>query len=93
MTTLNDNSRTGPPGSSRRDNVLLAHGGGGQLTDELLTTHVFPRLGNEILDELLDSADLGRQPGRLSMTIDAFVVHVLVAGSYIWVSGRTRAGP
>jgi hydrogenase expression/formation protein HypE len=58
----------------RRDKVLLAHGGGGQLTDELLNTHVLPRLGNEILDELLDSADLGRQPGRLAMTIDSFVV-------------------
>ena len=54
--------------------VMLAHGGGGQLTDELVGGHVLPRLGNEILNELLDSANLGSQRGSLAFTIDSFVV-------------------
>ncbi|HUO09256.1 MAG TPA: hydrogenase expression/formation protein HypE [Phycisphaerae bacterium] len=58
----------------KRDRVLLAHGGGGQLTDELLADHVFPHISNRILDDLLDASDLGRQSGRLAFTIDSFVV-------------------
>ena len=54
--------------------VMLAHGGGGQLTDELVAERVLPRLGNEVLNELLDSAIIGPQHGRLAMTIDSYVV-------------------
>ncbi|HVT80680.1 MAG TPA: hydrogenase expression/formation protein HypE [Phycisphaerae bacterium] len=60
--------------SDKTRRVMLAHGGGGQLTDELIHQHVLPRLGNDVLNELLDSALLERQPGRLAMTIDSFVV-------------------
>ncbi|MGN6367728.1 MAG: hydrogenase expression/formation protein HypE [Phycisphaerae bacterium] len=58
----------------RQERVLLAHGGGGQLTDELLADHVFPHISNRILDELLDAGDLGYHAGRMSFTIDSFVV-------------------
>ncbi|MGD1277785.1 MAG: hydrogenase expression/formation protein HypE [Tepidisphaeraceae bacterium] len=53
--------------------INLAHGGGGQLTDDLIATSVLPRLGNSVLAELLDSAIL---PGadRLALTIDGYVV-------------------
>jgi len=60
------------PGASR---VLLAHGGGGQLTDELLRESVLPRLANPILDPLLDSALLDVPEGhRVALTMDGYVV-------------------
>jgi hydrogenase expression/formation protein HypE len=61
--------------SARRGGtVMLAHGGGGQLTDELVGGHLLPKLGNDILNELLDSAVLDPQHGRIAMTIDSYVV-------------------
>jgi hydrogenase expression/formation protein HypE len=60
--------------SEGQTTVMLAHGGGGQLTDELLSGHLFPKLGNDILNELLDSAILDPQHGRIAMTIDSYVV-------------------
>jgi len=55
--------------------ITLAHGGGGQLTDELLRQSIMPRLGNEALNELLDSALLEiNADQRLAMTIDSYVV-------------------
>jgi len=57
---------------------MLAHGGGGQLTDELLRQCIMPRLDNAVLNQLLDSAILpDGQGGRLAMTIDSFVVQPL----------------
>jgi hydrogenase expression/formation protein HypE len=57
--------------------IGLAHGGGGQLTDELLASSVLPKIGNPVLGDLLDAAVLGNPGGRLSMTIDGFVVQPL----------------
>lgn len=55
--------------------IMLAHGGGGQLTDELIERRVLPRLGNNVLNELLDSAILRNVPAcDLAMTIDGYVV-------------------
>ena len=60
---------------SRRQQVLLAHGGGGQLTDELIQSTVLPRLGNKVLNQLLDSAVLDSLgDDRPALTIDSFVV-------------------
>jgi hydrogenase expression/formation protein HypE len=63
-------------GSSVGPRITLAHGGGGQLTDDLFISCILPRLGNRVLNELLDSAIL---PGadRLAMTIDSYIVHPL----------------
>jgi len=61
--------------ASRLDRVLLAHGGGGQLSDELLAGSILPRLGNPLLNQLLDSAilpALGAE--RPALTIDSYVV-------------------
>jgi hydrogenase expression/formation protein HypE len=65
-----------PLNSSVGPRITLAHGGGGQLTDELFTSTILPRLGNKVLNELLDSAHL---PGadRIAMTIDSYVVQPL----------------
>jgi hydrogenase expression/formation protein HypE len=57
--------------------IRLAHGGGGQLTDELLAASVLPRLGNDLLDDLLDATVLPPCNGRLALTIDSFVVQPL----------------
>jgi hydrogenase expression/formation protein HypE len=54
--------------------IALAHGGGGQLTDELLDQRILPRLGNVVLNELLDSAALQTDTNRIAMTIDSYVV-------------------
>lgn len=58
--------------------VALAHGGGGQLTDELLARHILPKLKNEALDELLDSGLIEHAGQKLALTIDSYVVQPLV---------------
>lgn len=67
--------RSVPQAMSRSGRIVLAHGGGGQLTDELIHRSVLPRLGNDLLNELLDAAvvDVGASQ-RLAMTIDSYVV-------------------
>ena len=66
---------TPPPAKpGRTGRIMLAHGGGGQLTDELIKSHVLPRLGNDVLNELLDAAVIDPQHGSLAMTIDSYVV-------------------
>ena len=60
--------------SNFADHVMLAHGGGGVLSDELISSLILPRLGNVVLDELLDSAILDGTSERLALTIDGYVV-------------------
>ncbi len=57
---------------SRR--ILLAHGGGGRLTHELVKSLFLPALANPALQELADAAVLPPQEGALAFTTDAFVV-------------------
>ncbi len=68
-------STAGPQASKPR--VMLAHGGGGQLTDELLNASVLPRLGNDVLSELLDCGIVPTPGGTLAMTLDGYVVQPL----------------
>lgn len=70
MTTTNGNS----PGDTR---IVLAHGGGGELTRRLLADRIVPKLANELLAPLADSAVVDVPAGRLCMTTDAFVVQPL----------------
>jgi len=60
-----------------RERIVLAHGGGGELTQQFLARHVLPKLSNELLDPLFDSAVLPRMEGRPCLTTDAFVVQPL----------------
>jgi len=58
-----------------RQDIVLAHGGGGQLTDTLIRQTVLPRLGNDVLNTLLDAAVLPPMwQDRPALTIDAYVV-------------------
>ncbi len=57
------------------DRILLAHGGGGRLTQELVRELFVPALANPALASLSDSAILDAlPPGRPALTTDAFVV-------------------
>lgn len=60
----------------RGSQITLAHGGGGQLTDDLVASSVLPHLRNEVLGQLLDSAlfEIPREPGRMALTVDGYVV-------------------
>ncbi len=64
--------------SGSADHIVLAHGGGGQLTDELLARSILPRLNgsaSSATGALLDSAVLGGRDGeRPALTIDSYVV-------------------
>lgn len=56
------------------ERILLAHGGGGELTRRLITDHIRPRLANPVLDQLTDGALLDLPAGRVCVTTDASVV-------------------
>lgn len=55
--------------------ILLAHGGGGRLTRDLILREIVPFLGNPYLAPLSDSAVLPQpSAGKMALTTDAFVV-------------------
>lgn len=58
--------------------IVLAHGGGGELTDELIRGQILPRLGNPALNLLADAATLEVVGAALALTTDAYVVQPLV---------------
>ncbi|MHC4388283.1 MAG: hydrogenase expression/formation protein HypE [Planctomycetota bacterium] len=60
-----------------RDRILLAHGGGGRLSDELIRQHILPSLGNDILAELADAANLNLTSNSVCFTTDSYVVKPL----------------
>jgi hydrogenase expression/formation protein HypE len=68
---------TTTPKTDTRPRVMLAHGGGGELTKQLIAEHILPKLGNTFLSPLTDAAILPAQAGRLAVTTDAFVVQPL----------------
>ncbi len=57
--------------------ILLAHGGGGRLTRDLVERIFVPAFRNDALAALHDSAVLERPAGALAFTTDSFVVHPL----------------
>jgi hydrogenase expression/formation protein HypE len=63
-----------PVPSSETATILLAHGGGGRMSRDLLEQVFLPAFSNPVLDELEDQATLDLPPGRLAFTTDAFVV-------------------
>ncbi|MBM4031697.1 MAG: hydrogenase expression/formation protein HypE [Planctomycetes bacterium] len=59
------------------DRVLLAHGGGGWLTKQLIGQMVVSRFGNPALAPLSDSALVDLPPGHVAFTTDSYVVKPL----------------
>lgn len=59
------------------DRIILAHGGGGELTRRLLAERILPRLNNALLAPLADAAVLPRPAGEICFTTDAYVVQPL----------------
>ncbi len=58
--------------------IVLGHGGGGQLSAELVDHLFVPAFGNATLSELGDAAVVEMPAGRLVLTTDSFVVRPLV---------------
>ncbi len=56
-------------------NVLLAHGGGGRLTQQIIQKMFLPRFKNELLDPLHDGAIIPMNGLRLAFSTDSFVVN------------------
>ena len=59
------------------EHVVIAHGGGGQLTDELLQEVVLPKLSNLALNDLLDAGVMETGGGQIAMSVDSYVVQPL----------------
>jgi hydrogenase expression/formation protein HypE len=72
-----------PIPNSRYDHILLGHGSGGQLTNDLIQRLFVPGFGNDILSMLEDQATVylatgnGVKAPRLAFTTDSFVVKPL----------------
>jgi hydrogenase expression/formation protein HypE len=57
--------------------IVIGHGGGGQLGNELVE-HLFkPAFANDVLNRMTDSSVLSLPPGRLAYSTDSFVVRPL----------------
>ena len=59
------------------EQILLAHGGGGRLTRDLIEKELLPALRNPALEQLADGAVLDVPAGRFAFTTDSFVVQPL----------------
>jgi len=62
---------------TKSERILLAHGGGGQLSDDLIRHHILPRFKNKALSELADSAKLELSSKSVCFTTDSYVVKPL----------------
>ena len=60
------------------DRIVLAHGGGGRLTHQLIEKIFMPAFSNEALEQRHDGAVLSVNGSRLAFTTDSFVVRPLI---------------
>lgn len=60
------------------DRILLAHGGGGRLTNHLIESVFLSAFSNSALESLHDGAVVSADGGRLAMTTDTYVVQPLI---------------
>jgi hydrogenase expression/formation protein HypE len=63
--------------TSEPQRILLAHGGGGQLTNQLIRRTILPQFDNPVLSELGDSARLDLPSASICFTTDSYVVKPL----------------
>lgn len=57
--------------------ILLAHGGGGRMTQKLIAEVFVPAFGNPVLNRMQDAAVVGLAGGKVAFTTDSFVVEPL----------------
>jgi len=74
---LGINTAEGKQMGNDNDRVMLAHGGGGLLSNDLIKKYVLPNLGNDALNQLGDSAALELSSGSICFTTDGYVVKPL----------------
>ena len=60
------------------DRIVLAHGGGGRLTHQLIEKIFMPAFSNEALEQRHDGAILPVNGSRVAFTTDSFVVRPLI---------------
>ena len=60
------------------DRIVLAHGGGGRLTHQLIERIFIPAFGNPMLEQRHDGAVVPVNGARLAFTTDSFVVRPLI---------------
>jgi len=60
------------------DRIVLAHGGGGRLTHQLIEKIFLPAFSNAMLEQRHDGAVLPLNGSRLAFTTDSFVVRPLI---------------
>ena len=82
MNELDFNAWTCPLPLRDYPKIVLGHGGGGKLSNELVENLFLPAFQNETLDKLSDSAQLDiaeylKDGGRISYSTDSFVVQPL----------------
>ena len=56
------------------DRVLLAHGGGGRMTHQLISQVFYPAFRNPLLEQDHDGCVFLMEEGRLAYSTDSFVV-------------------
>ena len=66
-----------PLPQSATERILLAHGGGGRLTNQLIEDIFLPAFSNTALNSRHDGALLTTPIGKLAFTTDTYVVHPL----------------
>ena len=59
------------------EQIVIAHGGGGRLTQQLLGKLIHPLFSNSFLDQQHDSAVMPWQGGKLAFTTDSYVIKPL----------------
>jgi hydrogenase expression/formation protein HypE len=60
------------------DRIVLAHGGGGRLTHQLIEKIFIPAFSNSMLEQRHDGAVVSVSGARLAFTTDSFVVRPLI---------------
>jgi hydrogenase expression/formation protein HypE len=78
MDTLKRINYTCPLPIAAHQQIQLAHGGGGRLTQQLIQTLFLPEFQNEWLEPLHDGARLPFEGATLAMTTDSYVVSPIV---------------
>ena len=76
--TMPDIPSACPVPSATPDRILLAHGGGGRLTQQLIENIFLPAFANPLLEARHDGAAFRLSGARLAFTTDSYVVRPLI---------------